>query len=80
MESGHKRLPIDDGFWPYFAGPRLGNCPQKMPSVKAVSIGRLDFQQRSREKQAARDADAADLASGRRTPGFFPREMVTGEN
>ena len=30
-------------------------------------IGRLDFKQRAREKQLARDADAADLASGRRS-------------
>jgi len=30
-------------------------------------IGRLDWKQRAREKQLARDADAADLASGRRS-------------
>lgn len=30
-------------------------------------LGRLDFQERAREKQAARDADEADLASGRRS-------------
>ena len=29
--------------------------------------GRLNFAERAREKQAARDADAADLASGRRS-------------
>jgi hypothetical protein len=28
-------------------------------------VGRLDFKQRAREKQLARDADEADLASGR---------------
>jgi hypothetical protein len=30
-------------------------------------IGRLDFKRRAREKQLARDADAADLAAGRRS-------------
>lgn len=29
--------------------------------------GRLDFEQRAREKQASRDADEADLKSGRRS-------------
>lgn len=30
--------------------------------------GRLDFAQRSREKQLSRDDDARDLAAGRRSP------------
>jgi hypothetical protein len=30
-------------------------------------FGRLDFQQRAREKQLAREADARDLESGRRS-------------
>ena len=29
--------------------------------------GRLDFEKRAREKQLARDADASDLKSGRRS-------------
>lgn len=35
--------------------------------------GRLNFAERAREKQAARDADAADLASGRRSEAEISR-------
>jgi len=36
-------------------------------------IGRLDFNQRACEKQLARDADEADLASGRRSADEIAR-------
>ena len=35
--------------------------------------GHLDFNERAREKQAARDADARDLASGRRSAAEISR-------
>ena len=36
-------------------------------------VGCLDFRERIREKQAARDADAEDLASGRRSAAEISR-------
>ena len=38
-----------------------------------MKFGRLDFQQRAKEKQRARDADEADLAAGRRSADEISR-------
>lgn len=48
----------------------LQDCCRRQPQVRwrmATRKGVLDFAARAREKQESRDADAADIASGRRS-------------